>query len=88
MVHVSQEYIYFVAYQGSVLTMLVNFSNYAKADGYWYKFSYCKELAIMWMGIRGSSSYPVCKKRIERVNKVLYISFRGSTTRKESPAVV
>lgn len=49
---------------------------------------YGKELAIMWMGIRGSSSYPVCKKRIERVNKVLYISFRGSTTRKESPAVV
>lgn len=39
MVHVSQEYVYFVAYQGSVITMLVNFSNYAKADGYWYKFS-------------------------------------------------
>lgn len=49
---------------------------------------YCKELVLLWVGIRGSSPYPVGKKRIERVNKVLYISFRGSTTRKVSPAVV
>lgn len=49
---------------------------------------YCKEFVIMWMGIRGFSFYFVCKKCIECVNKVFYISFRGSIICKEFLVVV